>query len=463
MRSRRCCTACLVLVAAACSGSTPSAEPEPSPATRPPPPVEVSGPVEGGTGQATAAVQDLASRGYAESEYFFGGTATSYVGEHETDGVWDARADERADFRSRMIVRRPQDPARFSGTVVLEWLNTTIGSDTDPSWGSSAEEIIREGHAWVGVSAQEVGVQKLAETDPPRYGSLDHPGDRYSFDIFTHAGRALTNHDGAAPLGQMEAETLIAIGLSQSAVFLISYIDGVQPLTDTFDGFLVHAPAQPAPIRPDLDAPTLVFITESDLTTLGYQPDSDALRIWEVAGTSHADAWLLNQAGGGYAASNPAHLGGVLFVDCPGLLNEGPHRYVLRAALHNLVAWVTTGEAPPVAARIEMATEPGDGQAPQIARDEHGNARGGVRTPHVDVPVSALSGEPAPDSLPMCRAFGTTKPFDAATLAQLYPDHDSYVAAVTASSEAAVDAGFILRPDADEMIASAAKSAIGAA
>ena len=157
--------------------------------------------MQGGAGQATAAVQDLASRGYTESEYFFGGTATSYVGEHRADGVWDAREGERAEFRSRMIVRRPQDPARFSGTVVVEWFNVTIGRDGDPSWGYGAEEIIREGHAWVGVSAQQTGVRALAAADPQRYGSLDHPGDRYSFDIFTQAGRALTRHAGAAPLG----------------------------------------------------------------------------------------------------------------------------------------------------------------------------------------------------------------------------------------------------------------------
>ena len=54
-----------------------------------------------------------------------------------------------------------------------------------------------------------------------------------------------------------------------------------------------------------------------------------------MAGAAHADAWLLNQLGGGYASS------------CPGRLNEGPHHQTLRAALHHLVAWIGTGEAPP--------------------------------------------------------------------------------------------------------------------
>jgi hypothetical protein len=440
----------LVLLAAACSGSrsTPEAQtPEPQPA------VEVSGPAEGGAGLATAAVQDLAARGYTESEYFFGGTAVSYVGEHHDDGAWEAREDVSAEFRSRMIVRRPRDPARFSGTVVLEWFNVTAGFDGDPSWGYGAEEIMREGHAWVGVSAQDVGIDVLAEDDPARYGSLHHPGTKYGYDVFTHAARALTSHDGPAPLGDLEPETLIAAGLSQSAAFISGYVNGIQPLVDVFDGFLVHSPAQPALIRDDLAEPTMVFVTESDLTIFGYafarQPDSDSVRIWEVAGASHVDAWLLDEAGGEYAAN------------CPGPLNQGPHRHTLRAALHHLVTWARTGQAPPVAAPIELVTEPGDRGAPVIARDEHGNARGGVRTPFVDVPVSAVTSDQVPGGPPFCHGFGSTRPFDAATLASLYPDHAAYVSAVTASTDAAVDAGFILRPEADDLIATAEQSTIG--
>ena len=87
----------------------------------------------------------------------------------------------------------------------------------------------------------------------------------------------------------------------------------------------------------------------------------------------------------------------------------------------------------------------------------------GIRTPLVDVPVSTLSGEPALRGPPFCGHFGSTTPFDAATLARLYPTHDAYVSAFTASTEAAVDAGFILRPEAEEMIATAQQSAIGTA
>ena len=438
--------------------------------------VEVSGPIDGGHGQATAAGPDLAAAGYTEAEYFFGGVATSYLaqGRPRVDGVWNAREGETAQFRSRMIVRRPEDPARFSGTVLVEWLNVSIGRDTAPSWGYAAAEITREGHAWVGVSAQTVGVRALVDGDPQRYGALTHPGDAFSFDIFTKAAQALMGGAGASPLGRHRPAVFIAVGESQSASFLSTYINAVHPRVDVFDGFLVHSRLGGVPnlsgilvaairldagtqIRTDLHVPTLLFVTETDLTVLGYagarQPDSTSVRTWEVAGAAHADAWILREsarAGGGG-------------LSCPGLVNDGPHHQTLRAALHHLVAWVRTGVKPPIAPRIELETRPTEYRGARIARDAYGNAQGGIRTPAVEVPVAALSGESVPGSTGACALLGTTTPFDATTLARLYRDHASFVEAYTTATEAAVDAGFILRPEATVMIAAAQESPIGIA
>ena len=51
-----------------------------------------------------------------------------------------------------------------------------------------------------------------------------------------------------------------------------------------------------AAIRDDVDVPVLIVETESDLTFLGYfaarQDDSENVRLWEVAGTAHADSYL---------------------------------------------------------------------------------------------------------------------------------------------------------------------------
>ena len=119
-----------------------------------------------------------------------------------------------------MIVRRPSDPEKFNGTVVVEWLNVTAGFDTSPDWQYGRIEMMRKGYAWVGVTAQSVGVQGpllgLKTIDPARYGSLTHPGDIYSYDIYTQAARALRTPVGANPLAGLRVKRLIADGESQS-------------------------------------------------------------------------------------------------------------------------------------------------------------------------------------------------------------------------------------------------------
>src|SRR4051812_20359399 len=189
---------------------------------------------------------DLHAGGYVEQEHLATGDATSYVadGEFTGDGRWSFTPDAVAPYRTRVVVRRPTDPAAFSGTVIVEWMNVSGGVDASPDWTSLQEEIMRAGHAWVGVSAQRIGVmggpvlvgvdipgadlagKGLVALDPVRYGSLDHPGDGFAFDIFTQVARAVRSG----------AQRILAVGESQSAFALVTYCNGVQPLTQAFDG-----------------------------------------------------------------------------------------------------------------------------------------------------------------------------------------------------------------------------------
>ena len=113
------------------------------------------------------------------------------------------------------------------------------------------------------------------------------------------------------------------------------------------------------------------------------------------------------------------------------------------------------GTPPPSAPRLQLEGEP-----PTIARDAHGNALGGVRTPQLDAPIATLRGDGQSGSI-LCLLFGTTARFDAATLAELYPDHAAYVAAFNAAADQAVQAGFIVAADAELMKTAAADSDIG--
>jgi len=425
----------------------------------------------------------LHHEGWTETECLFGGDAIRYeaAGELGENGMWEAAEAGSAPYRTRMIVRRP-DAADFSGIVLVEWLNVSGGADTSPDWAYLAEEIKRAGHVWVGVSVQAAGVngldspffeldlidtRGLVAQDPERYGDLEHPGDAYAFDIFTQAGIAVADGIPADVLGGLTPTHVIAIGESQSAIFLTTYVNAVHPLVQIYDGFLIHSRAGvPASLsgslsgglfagavrmRTDLDEPVFLYATETDLTVLVYaaacQEDSATVHTWEVAGTAHADAYSLAISGG--LPRDPS-LGELL--GCPNPINDGPQHETLQAALHHLVAWVVDGTTPPTSPRIEM-----EGKH-VIVRDELGIAIGGIRTPPVDVPTRVLSGDPSVGE-GFCLLFGQTLPLDSSVLATLYESEAAYLDALQASADAAVAAGWLLPEDAETLVAEEAARA----
>ncbi|HET9730528.1 MAG TPA: alpha/beta hydrolase domain-containing protein, partial [Acidimicrobiia bacterium] len=394
------------------------------------------------------------------------------------DGQWKFVQDSHAAYRTRVLVRAPSDLAKFSGTVIVEWLNVSGGVDAGPDWTSLQEEIVRAGDAWVGVSAQVIGVEGgpvlvsvnaipgagaaagkgIKKIDAARYGSLEHPGDGYSFDIFTQVARALRGGNG---LGGLQPKHVIAAGESQSAFALVTYYNGVQPLTQAFDGFFVHsrgavglpiaAPGQsagianaitgtPAIFRTDQHAPVMDVQTETDVASVlnsyaARQDDSDHFRLWEVAGTAHADAHTL-----GVSAK---------YLNCGAPINDGAMHIVAKAALRALSDWVINGTAPRTAPRIDIVA----GAQPQVKRDADGLALGGIRTPPVDVPVAAVSSVAGPNPSIICLLLGSAKPFSVARLAQLYPSRADYLRKFTADVDATIKAGFALQDDRAALLA----------
>jgi hypothetical protein len=143
-------------------------------------------------------------------------------------------------------------------------------------------------------------------------------------------------------------------------------------------------------------------------------------------------------------------------IKCDSPFNTGPMTYVLRASIDALNAWVVDGTPPPKAPRIQTT---GDTAAP-FALDADGNVKGGIRTPQVDAPVAKLSGL-GQTGASFCSIFGTTKPFDAATLATKYPSHAAFVKRWNRATDKAVEAGFIVAADADGIKAAAAQSTVG--
>ena len=449
------------------------------------PAADVSEVLSGGHGVFIgSAVASPLPEGWLEEERVAAGRAVSYrsVGDLPGDGRFELVEDATADYRVRILIRRPAESSRHNGTVVVEWLNVSGGVDANPDHRYLADELIRGGYAWVGVSAQHIGVeggqvlvssaagegiagQGLRRIDPERYGSLQHPGDAFAYDIYTQVARALRRGDG---LGDLRPERLLAVGESQSAFMLTTYANGVQPRAGVYDGFLVHSRGAyaaplgeagrgidvtsafigqtPTVIRDDLDVPVLVLETETDvaLPVLNYlqarQPDTDRFRLWEVAGTAHADTYQL----GPFADA----------LECGGPINDGPQHFVVKAALRALDRWVRDGTAPPAADRLEVAA---DGT---YRRDEDGIVVGGVRTPPVDAPTSILSGEPRATSNLLCLLLGSTTPIPADRLAARYGSRAAYVDAFTRATDAAIDAGFVLPEDREALLATANPGAV---
>ncbi len=421
--------------------------------------------------------------GYRAEEFFVSGTASSHA------------TGDRAEYTTRIVVLTPTDGAAFNGTVIVEWLNVSGGIDAPAVWFMAHREIARAGYAYVAVSAQRVGVEggvslvgadmSLKAQDPDRYSRLHHPGDAFAYDIFSQVGQLVRDSANGA-LGQRNPEAVIAAGESQSAAYLTTYVNDIDQLAAVYDGFLVHSrfgPAAPldgtsmfqepdgaaraVPFRPDLRVPVITVITETDLIggwRTGYhsarRADDALFRAWEIPGTAHADNYTIrvgfidnglvpiDDVVAAYAPTN--ELMGTRLSYC---INFAPqHHYVLQAAIATLNSWVRTGEPAPSAPPMALT----EADPPRLDLDANGVAKGGVRTPWVDVPVAKTSGI-APNESDMSFLFGSGEMFDTAALRALYPRGSAdYLERFTEALDRAITSGFILSADRSEILELAA-------
>ena len=442
--------------------------------------VTTEGPVAGGReGRPFGAeLTGLGEIGYVEQEYFISGQATAFepIGDLSVDGRWSVRPTGVTGYKTRILVRRPSDPAAFNGTVVVEWANVSLGFDVL----LASMPVPPYGFAYVGVSAQRVGLHGssrapgVIQWDTDRYQSLHIPHDGLSFDIFTQIGNVLKGKaavQGPAPQGGLEARRLIAVGGSQAAARLLSYANAIQPREDTFDAILPFlgggwatdfdgAPAWPdsavqdhggrrvfhARLRDDLTVPVIVVSSETEAVPYSAvrQDDNDFFRYWEIAGASHAPTGTVEtleeyhlRHGLRQAESNEVLRSNVMWLPS------------VEAAIVQLDGW-SAGQPPPHQPPIVLSSD-----STSIVRDEHGNAMGGLRLPEVEVPIATYEGVGDDDF-----SGGTTTPFDQATVRDLYPTHAEYVDQVRRAAARAEEAGTILADRATAYVKAAEAASI---
>jgi len=395
---------------------------------------------------------DLAKQGYVEEEFLLSGNANRYstpAGERGTV------LDTNHAYTTRIVVRRPKNTARFNGTAIVEWYNVSQGHDGEFEWFQAYDHFLRGGFAWIGVSAQAVGVNALKEWSPARYASVDVTRggtiqvDALSYDIFSQAALAVRGKGTRDVMGGLRVQRVIATGHSQSAGRLYTYFHSVHPLTSKmYDAVLLHGGG--GRVSPDLNVKVFKYLDESDVIGQANNrvADSAGYRQWEIAGSSHLDAQFsrsmaalglrvsgMRPVEGAPAIAGPSISGGEKgnggAGNGAGPENEGPNGgcaqppfsrvpsyHVLGAAFDAVHRWVTDGVLPPTAPPIELKPLPADasatadaargrggpstplgtGRGPtgprwDIIRDDLGLARGGIRLAAMAAPIAKNTGD----------------------------------------------------------------------
>lgn len=406
--------------------------------------------------------QGLDEEGYVEEEWFIRGRADAL----DPNGLL---LQGSAPYATRFIVRRPVDGSRSSGSAFFDPLHMI--REMPASW-ESASWLMRQGHVWVGVTVHNgsfgekygyVGGLNAVKTDnPSHYETLDlptfptqppprsfagpagtdsvalrwnmamaHPQGHH---IVTQVAKVLRKSPVFADLG---LQRIYGCGVSQTANFWRLFLDGgwhersrLEDRTPLFDGYVLVVSG--APSATPVDAVLVNVLSEAEAVgTIVHPcvapPDCDFPRVRgiELPGAPHTiGSHDVGPSGEGHTHTL--------------------ERYdlVVQAVLAGLDRWVREGVPMPHAPKIARDPRQTDG----IARDQFGNALGGVRVPWIEVPRGRY--------LPRC-ACGPTSgefvPFDSERTDLLYRDRKAYERRWHQAVQRLVEDRFLLPDDADKL------------
>lgn len=430
----------------------------------------------------SATVMPLAAFGYLEEEYFLQGQANRY---RIQDPMHDAQLiDSGNPYVTRVLVRRPKDPVRFNGTVVVEWLNVSLDQDIDFVFGATRELLVRDGYAWIGVSAQRNGVAALKQWNPERYKALTVTasnvdpvdgreidpadplvmaigGDVLAWDIFSEVAQLVIAQPDSL-LGGLRAKRVIGAAESQSTLKVSTYYNTIQPLHRVYDGFLFYD--RSSTLRADVGTKSITVGTEIFTALLGYPPqnDTDHQRWWELNGASHfsldemqsyIDPLIARDAAFRTPQGKAQSITDLTLAKGPcqttSLYSRVPNGDVLKAALKSLNSWIAGGPAPATAPRFVVD----DQNPPQYVRDAKGEILGGIRTAARDAAMSINVG--IGQGPGFCGPSGSHADFTPAELCQTYGSHDAFVRRVRAVVNANIRDGVLLPEEAARTVSEA--------
>ncbi len=314
--------------------------------------------------------------------------------------------------------------------------------------------------------------------------------DGLVWDMLGQLGLLLKSDQRSAILPGFAKPFVYMTGVSQSAIYIRTWIAGFHDRYRTadgnpaYDGYLgIVGPSMirinqcaddvsledPSQKLTPPDVPFISISSEGEMWQARYtrQPDAftrkGGIVSYVVAGSSHMAANVpgltpdklnfasipdMMKAGAqfGAAASSSKIVPGGAFA------NDFVWQPLQRGAFRNLEAWARKGIRPPRALMIAVDVKS------EIKRDANGNAIGGLRMPYIDAPTAAHTGYITPGG--MGGVMGYKRPFPAAKLKALYPDHAAYVAKFNAATDRLVKARWISVEDAGAMKKAAAAAPI---
>jgi hypothetical protein len=349
-----------------------------------------------------------------------------------------------AAYKTRILIRKPRNPQKSSGMVVGE---PTHRGGNALICQYARFGIGQRGHACMTVAARRINLTNpltagagLYEFNLERYGSLQVT-DAQTNQIIAQVGR-LMRQDPAVT-------TLILGGTSDSSGATRTYMSSGTQLDHAdlrmpdfgpiYQGFLVTAILGQGLVPTIADAPVIQMPTQSELhATNGFRRlDSDALdnrfRNYEMSGMSHNDA-----------RENPA------FFDCTNMnLSQYPYGAMTFMGLQHLLDWAAHGTIPPRAPSVmEIDNNLSDGT--RIALDEFGNAKGGIRTTYLDVPLFTIT---IPNSGPgLCSQTDYQTRLSDGVLKRLYGNYGQYVSKVEHRLKELMDEGWFPKEYASDYV-----------
>ena len=436
---------------------------------------------------------DVSEYGFVEEEYFISGTANVYDTDENDMAVLYKAA---LPYKTRILVRRPKEESKFSGRVYIDIMNATQGYDIEDLWHRNYLWCMENGHAYIGITSKPVNVLALKNFDYQRYKDLNWsngekmpmpvpsftatiPGTEEGlfWDMLGQLAYLVRNGGEHNGIGGYQAEYLYLTGQSQSGAYLntyISYFDSYlydENGKGLFDGYLniVGALVQRSirqaetigPLRLTKEhihpsrTPFIRFSSEADLYLFkmfvgdnlldmkveNSNSENDKCRYYEIAGSPHTDIICPVLS----ANSEIKKMGGKM----PNLdecllehINDMRIEFYVCGMLEKLHIWASQGIAPEECE--PLVRENGD-----LARDEYGNALGGLRTPYVDIPVASYIASNPDDPEGIC---GKMTYFTKTHLKELYNSREEYIERFTEYVSKQAEEHWISESDGKKMI-----------